>query len=69
MLSLESQCGFYASSTSPFGLKTFQVLSATCDQWLLDSAALSITTALKEEPQPSAFTAVPVRLLAPFVQQ
>lgn len=53
MLSLESQCGFYASST--ISIWTKDISGAQCHtwQWLLDSAALSFTTALKEEPQPS----------------
>lgn len=65
MLNPEFQCGFYACSTSPFGLTTSQVVSTTCGQWAVDSSALSFTTALRA----TAFPVVPGRLRAPFVKE
>lgn len=55
MLNPEFQCGFYACSTSPFGLTTSQVVNTTCGQWAVDSSALSCTTALRA----TAFPVVP----------
>lgn len=51
MLNPEFQCGFYAWSTSPFGLTKSQVVNTTRGQWAVDGSALSFATA--SEPQPS----------------